>query len=241
MSNLSFNVETARECFDKLRTKGVAADNEKRNAIGHILSALLTGSMGESGLTTIILAAFGNPKTAGNKPVTTVAGLASPKNNIAGGDVMRQAWKAAFAINEMRFYPVTNEAGETEIVAVPGADAAIAAFINGDKGAPKGIYALKSAIAALQADAMGDAAKAGKPQGEGEGESKIDTSDTSDTSDTGGAPELEALATAMAERIAQTNGGELWRASDALAAMRAAIDAAFDRIAAEGDRIAANG
>lgn len=231
---LTFNPENARECFDKLRVKGVAADNEKRNAIAHILAALITGSMGEATLTKLVLAAYGNPKTAKGKPVTTVAGLASPANNIAGGDVMRQAWKAAFAVNEMRFYPVTNAEGETELCAVPGADALIAAFINGDKGAPKGIYALKNAVSALQSEAMGALTKADTPQGEGEGEEKADSADTAPS-----APSAPAdMLAAMADYVRNIKGEDIAALASAIAELRAACDEALDH-AANSESLAA--
>lgn len=227
---LNFDLIETRASFDRLKAKGTAAANEQVVVVRNALTGLLTGAASETSLTVVALAAYGNPMTPKGKPITKLGGL--NERNVPGSDAMRKALKAAFEVNEARQFPQVNaETGETALVPVPGAYELIVSFIDKEKGAPKGIHALATAVKALWVDAAGPAATASDDSAD---DSDSDSDSVPGDDSVPGATLATALAT-MAQTIDGAPTSELAACEQQIVALFKALNAASDRIAASVD------
>lgn len=218
MREFNFDPAALRESFDRLYSKGKTVANEQVVSVRHILSGLYLGKLNETTVTAIAIAAMGNPKTPKGKAIEKLGGLND--RNVPGGDAMRKVIKASLAVMDYRY--TQGENGDA--VEVTGFADIVGAFIDNEKGAPKGIYALEAVVKALWQDACpeaapseGDASEGDASEGEGEPQ--------------GEPASLADIAFALAAQIAETPVSELSDASAALAALHDAINAASDRIA----------
>lgn len=194
--------EGLKASFENVIGKGATLVNASSSMAFDALAGLRSNSVSWDDVIVIAIAACGNPKTKKGEPVMTLRACTSVK----GGTALRQALDKVKKIWEL--------CGKVE-----GVDDAIDAYLNKDKGAPRGIDGLRKQVFALQKAALGPAATA-----------SMDVEPSEETEVAPVAP-LPAPPLPLAAHIEQAiaaikaaTGDELIEARHALAAMQAALD-----------------
>jgi len=141
------------------RSAAVTSENKATPLARSILAALASGSSTPSLIESMVIHAFGNPKSPAGKPIKKLSGSG---DHIIGWGATRKTVATVFGIFD-NIDADAPQAATDDSDAVPGAAAIrplIVSFILGDKDAPKSLRALndavKAAVAAHAATIMPD-------------------------------------------------------------------------------------